>query len=351
MRRDSEYGTRADRVAGVMLGTAVGDALGAGYEYGSARLGPDGPQMIGGGLGGFAPGQWTDDTAMAWCVLDVAARGRGLLADEALTEVARNFGRWYDSGPPDIGNQTAAVLRAAGPAPTAAAAREAAGEHFRRSHHSAGNGSLMRTAPVALAHLGDTGAIVRAATAVSDLTHSDPRTGQACVLWSLAIDRAVREQVLDLRSGLARLDEPDREFWEARIDEAEQGPPSRFPINGWVVGALQASWSAIHHTPVPEADPRRHLADSLVVAIEIGGDTDTVAAIAGGLLGARWGATAVPATWRSMCHGYPGIGSYELERLAVEAFLSGPRWFDGESTASAPSPSLPGVRRPRRPTG
>ncbi|WP_341254859.1 ADP-ribosylglycohydrolase family protein [uncultured Dietzia sp.] len=308
-----------DRVAGVMLGTAVGDALGAGYEYGSAPLGPEGSQMIGGGLGGFAPGQWTDDTSMAWCVLDVAASGRGLLTDEALSEVARNFGRWYDSGPPDIGNQTAAVLRAAGPAPTAAAAREAAEEHFRRSHHSAGNGSLMRTAPVALAHLGDTGAIVRAATAVSDLTHSDPRTAQACVLWSSAIDRAVREQVLDLRGGLVHLDGPDRDYWEACIDEAEQGPPERFRRNGWVVTALQSAWSAIRHTPIPAADPGRHLADSLVTAIGIGGDTDTVAAIAGGLLGARWGASAVPAQWRDICHGYPGLTGEDLVELAHAA--------------------------------
>ena len=249
----------------------------------------------------------------------MAARGRGLLTEEALTEVARGFRRWYDSGPPDIGNQTAAVLRAAGPEPTAAAAREAAEDHLRRSDHSAGNGSLMRTAPVALAHLGDSRAIVRSATAVSDLTHADPRTGQACVLWSLAIDRAVRDQVLDLRGGLAHLDEPDRAYWEARIDEAEQGPPARFRRNGWVVTALQSAWWAIHQTPVPAADPGRHLADSLVAAIGIGGDTDTVAAIAGGLLGARWGAAAVPTGWRRICHGYPGLTGEDLVDLAHAA--------------------------------
>ncbi|MBB0994050.1 ADP-ribosylglycohydrolase family protein, partial [Dietzia sp. SLG510A3-40A3] len=83
----------------------------------------------------------------------------------------------------------------------------------------------------------------------------------------------------------------------------------------------QAAWSAIHHTPIPAAYPGRHLADTLVTAIGIGGDTDTVAAIAGGLLGARWGASAVPAQWRDICHGYPGIGSRELERLSIDACL------------------------------
>ncbi|MGX1768611.1 ADP-ribosylglycohydrolase family protein [Dietzia sp. NPDC055343] len=212
-----------DRVAGVMIGTAVGDALGAGYEFGSAPLGPGGPDMIGGGLGGFAPGQWTDDTTMAWCVLDAASRGDGLLAEGALTTIARHFRRWYDSGPSDIGNQTRAVLHAAGSEPTAAAVREAAVRFSARHERSAGNGSLMRTAPVALAHLGDREAIARAATEVSALTHADPSAGQACLLWSLAIDRAVRERVFDIRSGLAFLDDDEaRSIWASRIGVARR---------------------------------------------------------------------------------------------------------------------------------
>lgn len=314
------HAARRDRVAGVMVGTAVGDALGAGYEFGSAPLGPDGPDMIGGGLGDFAPGQWTDDTTMAWCVLDVAAQGRGLLSEDALDAVARHFRAWYDSGPRDIGNQTSAVLHRGGPEPTAARLREAAADFTARSAHSAGNGSLMRTAPVALAYPGSPREIARAAAAVGALTHADPRAGQACVLWSLAIDRAVREQVLDLRGGLEFLDDDEaRSYWAGRIDEAEEGPPSRFAPNGWVVAALQAAWSAICHTPVPEEDPGRHLAASLATAIGIGHDTDTVAAIAGGLLGARWGASAVPDRWREICHGYPGRTAAELGDLAVRA--------------------------------
>lgn len=309
-----------DRIAGVMLGTAVGDALGAGYEFGTARLGPDGPDMIGGGLGNFAPGEWTDDTTMAWCVLDVAAQGRGLLSEGSLDAVARNFRDWYDTDPPDIGNQTRAVLRRGGPKPTSARLHESAVDYAARREHSGGNGSLMRTAPVALAHLGEPAEIAGAATAVSALTHADPRAGQACVLWSLAIDRAVREQVLDVRSGLGSLDDDEaRRFWASRIDEAEQGPPSRFSPNGWVVSALQAAWSAIHHTPVPVDDPGRHLAEALATAIRIGDDTDTVAAIAGGLLGARWGASAVPARWRAICHGYPGRTADDLTVLALRA--------------------------------
>ena len=72
MRLTSE---QLDRACGALLASAVGDALGAGYEFGSAPLGPDGPQMIGGGLGNFAPGEWTDDTSMTWAIAEVAAKG------------------------------------------------------------------------------------------------------------------------------------------------------------------------------------------------------------------------------------------------------------------------------------
>lgn len=247
-------------------------------------------------------------------------RGAGYWPRTRSTPLPATSRDWYDSDPQDIGNQTAAVLHRGGPEPTAERLREAAAHFTARSAHSAGNGSLMRTSPIALAYLGSPQEITRAAIAVSELTHPDPRAGQACVLWSLAIDRAVREQVLDLRSGLDFLDDDEaRSYWASRIEEAEQGPPSHFAPNGWVVAALQAAWSAICHTPVPTHDPGGHLAASLVTAIGIGHDTDTVAAIAGGLLGARWGASAVPAGWREICHGYPGLTAEDLVSLAEAA--------------------------------
>lgn len=301
-----------DRACGAVLGSAVGDALGAPYEFGCAAIGPQGPRMTGGGLGGFAPGEWTDDTTMAWAVLDTAATGADLRTPSALTRIARAFRDWYDSGPSDIGNQTRTVLGRSGARPTGAGMTAVATDLHDRTGRTAGNGSLMRTGPVALPYLlGDPEAaerdLVEAAFAVSGLTHADPRAGQACALWSLAIRRAVLVGEFDLRSGLVHLDAQDAGFWHLRIDEAERGDPATFRRNGWVVTALQAAWAAIVTTLVPTDGPAsRHLADALDAAIRIGHDTDTVAAIAGALLGARWGASRSRLAGVGSCTATPG---------------------------------------------
>lgn len=321
-----------DGACGTMLGTAVGDALGAGYEFGSAPLGPEGPQMIGGGLGGFAPGEWTDDTTMAWCILDVAASGTDLRTEKALTAIAVRFREWYNTRPPDIGNQTRRVLGGVGSEPTGATLTATSYDLHAQTGHTAGNGSLMRTAPVALAHLDDPFALTEAARKVGALTHYDQHAQEACVLWSLAIRHAIVYAEFDLRAGLTHLDTDAAAYWTERLDEAETSDPQQFRPNGWAVAALQAAWSAIAHTPVPVEESCRHLVDALATAIGIGDDTDTVAAIAGGLLGARWGASAVPAQWRRISHGYPGLTGERLVHLAHLAANKGPTVYDWPGT-------------------
>ena len=300
-----------DRVVGSMLGLAAGDALGAGYEF--ARRVPADPQMIGGGLGNWDPGEWTDDTQMAICIAEVTATGH--TTPDAIGD---RFLSWYRGGPADVGIQTSAVLSAA---ETGADLTSIAARHFQRNpRSSAGNGSLMRTAPIALAHLGDDEAIAHAAMEISLLTHGDPLAGEACILWCIAIDRAIRYGRLDgVHDGLALLPERSRELWAANLQDAETQPPSTFTPNGFVVTALQAAHAAITQTLVPDEQPCRHLQDALAAAVKIGNDTDTVAAIAGGLLGARWGASAVPTRWRWIMHGWPGYGVRDLTRLALSS--------------------------------
>lgn len=303
-----------DRAQGVLVASAVGDALGAGYEFGAAPY-IGWPAMIGGGLGGFAPGEWTDDTAQSVAIAEVAATGVDLRDESSLDAIAQRFADWYAEEPPDVGIQTSGVLSQAGRNPSAARMRAAASSVHERSGRSAGNGSLMRTAPVALAHLDDPHALVEAAMAVSALTHHDRLAGQGAALWCLMIRHAVLTGELPAAEDVLPF-LPAADYWRGVLREAEERHPTDFSNNGWTVGALQAAWSAITHTPVPDDVPARHLQASLAVAIGIGHDTDTVAAIAGALLGARWGLSAVPHEWVRKLHGWPGLRAGDLVRLA-----------------------------------
>lgn len=313
-----------DRACGVLLGAAVGDALGAGYEFGSATY--DGwPEMIGGGLGNFEPGEWTDDTAQTVAIAQVAATGLDLASAEALDGIAAGFARWYADGPSDVGIQTSGVLSRAGRDATGQEMTIAARELHEFSGRSAGNGSLMRTAPVALAHLtGSESELVSAAMAVSALTHYDPLAGEGAALWCLMIRHAVLHGEFPIASDvLPHL--PNVAYWADVLAKAEDSVPSEFGTNGWVVGALQAAWSSITHTPMPADQACRHLQNTLASAIGIGNDTDTVAAIAGALVGAKWGASGIPQEWLAPLHGWgvQGPGAPELIRLATQIVQGG----------------------------
>lgn len=324
-----------DRAAGVLLGTAAGDALGVPYEFESRVLrGDEAPQMLGGGLGDFAPGEWSDDTSMAMAAADVAATGADLTTNEALDAIADNFLRWFDGGPADIGIQTRAVLSATrrrlyrGKVGAGAIMRDEANAYAEQHPHSAGNGALMRTAPVALAHLDGRDDLADAARLVAGLTHADPLAGDSCVLWCEAIRVAVLDGRFDVRAGLDLLPDERVDQWSAWLDAAESEPPKSFSPNGFTVTALQAAAAAITQTLVPGAVPCRHLQNALDTAVRIGNDTDTVAAIAGGLLGAQWGASAVPWFWRRAVHGWPerdgrSSDSHDLVALATLAVCGG----------------------------
>ena len=303
-----------DRAAGVLLASAAGDALGAGYEFTHPKPGVT-IGMVGGGTFNWAPGEWTDDTSMTLAVARVTATGADLNSAAGLDAVAAGFVEWYDSDPKDIGNQTRAVLSARDR--TAAGMTETA---RRISGLKGGNGSLMRTAAVGLAYLHDTDgaadACARAAAGVAALTHDDDRATQACQLWSHAIRHAVLHGTFEGVHGyLDRVGGETARYWQPVLTQAETGTPSDFPKNGWVVHALQTAWWAIVNADHRDEAP--HLASALELSVRAGGDTDTTAAIAGALLGARWGASAVPAAWRRLLHGWPGMDARDLVRLAA----------------------------------
>ena len=238
-----------DRAVGVLLGTAAGDALGAAYEFGPPR----GPElevaMVGGGSFGWEPGEWTDDTSMAIAIAEVAATGADLRDEEALDAIVRRWDEWMHDAK-DVGIQTSSVLRAAHRLGlTARTAREASAALHERTGRTAGNGSLMRTAPVALAYLDDEAALVEAARAVSELTHYDPEAGDACVLWCLAIRHAVLTGQLDARIGLQHIDTDRRDLWA--IAAGCRGSVTALGLHQQRVGGRGAAGRVVGHHDHP----------------------------------------------------------------------------------------------------
>lgn len=320
-----------DRASGVLLAQAAGDALGVPYEF-AQPPGPGQPEAVavmrGGGLGPYAPGEWSDDTQMSVCVARVTAAHDVLspvpdaFGATALDEIAAAFEAWRTGGATDVGTQTASVLSAAAArrGPAASRLRDASAALHEATGRTAGNGALMRTGVVGLVALDDREATARAARAVAELTHTDPLAAESCVLWSEAVRVAVTEQRLDVRAGLDLLDPDAAARWSAWIADAERARPAAdLRQNGFTVTALQAAWHAIATTSAPQGSTfagRDHLAAALQAAVSIGGDTDTVAAIAGALLGALYGARAVPYEWAVAVHGWPGIARRQLTALA-----------------------------------
>lgn len=307
---------RSHRVAGALVGSAVGDALGAPFEFGppgqfSARFPVPArgakTEMCGGGSLGWAPGEFTDDTQMALLVAS------SLIEHDGLHE-ADLFGRfrtWVEAGPPDVGNQTRAVLGSGRPWDVAAA------EHFQRAGHAAGNGSLMRTTPAAIffARQGrDT--TMYTARRVSALTHGDPSAGEGCAIFHELMRAALDgdDPLAAVPGALDLVAEEHRERWSTVL-APEWAPSDATESNGAVWPTLaQAVWALRHG---------RDFAEVLRLVIDLGGDTDTVAAVAGGLAGAVFGMGGIPMRWSSAVHGrVPGFGDRrwglaDLQELAA----------------------------------
>jgi ADP-ribosyl-[dinitrogen reductase] hydrolase len=312
---------QVDRARGVLLGCAVGDALGAGYEFGPP-LGPGVPiRMKGGGPFGFEPGEWTDDTAMTLAIA-LALRESGSDLHLAADRTAESWLDWSRSTK-DIGVQTSAVFeearRLAAAQDRATVRAEdlltAARTIHERTGKSGGNGSLMRTSPLALVLLGaDDDELVEVVRYFSRLTHRDDDAWQACVLWTDAIRRAVRTGRVEVRAGLGLLPADAAAAWSARLDAAEEREPRDFPRNGWVVEALQGAWSALSRAGAP--DEPHFVRRACELAVRGGADTDTVAAITGALAGAAAGRRGIADEDAERVHGWPGLRAADLVDLA-----------------------------------
>ncbi|WP_161304590.1 ADP-ribosylglycohydrolase family protein [Streptomyces sp. SID5785] len=282
---------RADRVAGAVVGSAVGDALGGPFEFGpqgafSARFPVPGAggEMCGGG--GWDPGEATDDTQMAVLVAESLLERGGL----DLPDVFARFQRWAAAEPKDIGLQTEDVLTNGMPWDLAATT------HFRINERAAGNGSLMRASTSAV-HCATAGraATMEAARRIAALTHGDPTAWEGTAIFHELVRVTLEggDPVAALPAILAEVHADHRDRY-ATVLAPDWHPEQATEFNGAVWPCLGSAVWALRTTTGFE--------DAVRAAIELGGDTDTVAAVTGGLAGAYYGIEAVPARWTEPLH-------------------------------------------------
>jgi ADP-ribosylglycohydrolase len=319
------------RALGCVIGSAVGDALGAPYEFGEPHafsgrfpgpvLGGSGEMVAG---GPWRAGEATDDTQMA--VIEAES-----LLDAGGIDEARIFGRfvrWADHRfTKDVGISTRQVL--GHPAGWPEAARLVA----EQTGKGAGNGTIMRAAPAAVwlacnpaaAGLDPDEASMR----LAGLTHGDPMAGWGRVVLNriLAAGIGGGDPLGAIPDALAALPDEARERYEPLL--APDWEPEPGQRNGVVWTCLaQAVWAVRNAGSFAEAMRR---------AIDLGGDTDTVAAVAGAIGGARWGLAAIPSRWTAYLHLSVPIDD-EDRRYDHEALHRLTRRLMGEQTAPVQDP-------------
>jgi ADP-ribosyl-[dinitrogen reductase] hydrolase len=295
-----------DRYVGCLVGLALGDALGAPLEFMSrqaiAASWGEVRDMLGGGWLNVEPGEYTDDTQMTLAIADsIVLRGRVDPED-----IARRFVAWLRTAPKDIGNITRTAIRyheqrvpwdEVGPR----VCREMAGR-------CAGNGSVMRCAPVGLFHARRPAALVRDSLITSNLTHADPKSA-----WStVAVNLAIVELLQGRHDGLiervaAQIEEP---HVRETLLTAPKQPRKAIRSGGYVLETLGAAFWALENHQTFE--------DVVVAAVNLGDDADTVGAVAGALAGAREGAGALPERWTAVLHNAEHLAdtALALHRLA-----------------------------------
>lgn len=288
-----------DRCQGVLLGLAVGDALGAPLEFKQAddilrTYGGPVRNMLGGGALGWGLGEWTDDTAMALCI------GESILSQGCFdpADTAERFLRWFQSGPRDVGNTITVAMHAL--AQGERWDRAGRWAHERLSGRSAGNGAMMRCAPLALLDYRLPEQLIEESVQSALITHWDNRARYGAAGLNLAIaallqgetpEQALRQAADGVRSACPEV--------AALFESAGAGEREELCPTGFSNDTLRlALWCFVHTTSFEEA---------VVTAVNLGGDADTGGAVCGALAGARYGLSAIPQRWLAPL--------YERERL------------------------------------
>ena len=283
-----------DRYVGAMLGLAIGDALGTSAEFMAPGTFPPITDMRGGGPFRLEPGQWTDDTSMALCLAESLLECKGFDGRDQLRRYVRwaEDGHWSSTGRCfDIGNvvrRSLATFKRTG-SPASGPTEE----------NTAGNGSLMRLAPVPLFFANDPVFAIRMAAESSRTTHATPMAVDACRYFAALLIGAL--------NGTAKADllapnyTPVPELWDReplhpKIAEVATGSfgvrrPPEIKGTGFVVKSLEAALWAFASTHDFES--------GALAAVNLGDDADTTGAIFGQIAGAYYGSEAIPPAWRT----------------------------------------------------
>lgn len=294
--------TLVDRVRGCAVGAAVGDALGMPLEFGP-------PQPVDALVremrGGRIPaGSFTDDTEMA------LALAHSLLAQRPLdpADLAGRFVAWLETYPPDVGIHTSTVLsRVAGGEPWDAAATAVQ----RFNPDSAGNGSVMRCWPVALAYHNDLARLLAESALQSRVTHPHAE----CVAGSAFGNAAIYHLLAgaDAADAVARAvaDADIPAPLRAVIEAAPGRERDALHNTGWVRHTLESAVWGLLATDTFE--------DAVVAVVNLGRDADTAGAVAGALAGAAYGLSGIPQRWRDVLQGEYGGRHWDVDALVALA--------------------------------
>lgn len=283
-----------ERYRGSLLGLAAGDALGTTLEFqprGTFRPLED---MVGGGPFGLQPGQWTDDTSMALCLAASLVERQGLDAVDQLDRYVRWWRQGYLSSTGrcfDIGSTTSSAL----------ACYERTREPFPGSTEpmSAGNGSLMRLAPVPLFYAADPGQAIERAGESSRTTHGARTCVDACrylgALLVGTVSGASKDELLGESysplPGYWREHPLAPEIAEVAAGSFRRRRPPEIRGTGHVVRSLEAALWAFYHSS--------SFREGCLLAVNLGDDADTTGAVYGQLAGAFYGEQGIPEAWRT----------------------------------------------------
>jgi ADP-ribosylglycohydrolase/protein-tyrosine phosphatase len=342
----------AGRLAGAIWGHLVGDAMGVPYEFRRPDdIGEiDAIEFGARGSHGQPPGTWSDDGALMLALLDSLLEAGFDPEDQGRRALAWDDDHAYtpdSDGRFDIGNATFAALKAL-------RAGSPAIEAGPSGDRDCGNGSLMRILPLALVER-DLPAprLVERAHLASRVTHGHPRCQVACALYCLVVVGLLRgvgpgASLVEARAGAREIyaADPSLAAHLAALDEIEAWPGRRG--GGYVIDSFWSAWDAFAGAT--------DYADTIRRAIAYGNDTDTTAAIAGGLAGAHWGWASIPLPWRRGMRGRDIVTPLVdrlLGPLGVKTSTAKPLRVDGiplegtrlEDTGRVGITFLPGKKR------